>query len=227
MGALHWLRDREIFDLFAKHQLSRDETKERLTRAILAYGIVGNRRADPKHDLFRLPYVIIGYRGRRWRPDVATIQWGTVRQPEFKIRAPAQWRRIEDDVPVEASAQLLQLLLDGATDAKQGEPQTVEEPQAAEPKPQVIEPPAPARKSSAGRPKEYDWDEGKQFAMRELERDGDPRKPENHMKDWRSQEDLVRRVANHLDDGEGGPDHSVVRRYVPDWLNEFEKRETK
>ena|SRR5215813_5867969 len=85
-------------------------------------------------------------------------------------------------------------------------------------------------KSGAGHPEDYDWDEAEQFAMRELESCGDPRKVENRVPGWRSQEDLVRAVVLHLEtlskDGTG-PDPATVRKRAPAWLDKFEKHKAK
>jgi hypothetical protein len=93
----------------------------------------------------------------------------------------------------------------------------------------LSESPAPSpvhRKTGAGHPDEYDWDEGKQFVMQELERRGDPTRPENRTKDWRSKTDIARKLIDHLTrfgDDDAGPDLSTARGRVRGWLDEFQQ----
>jgi hypothetical protein len=81
--------------------------------------------------------------------------------------------------------------------------------------------------SRAGRPEQFDWEEGKLFAFKLLEEKGDFKIPENRTKGWRSQNDLVERVIEHLakySDHEDGPSSSATISNVKDWLKEWRER---
>jgi hypothetical protein len=63
----------------------------------------------------------------------------------------------------------------------------------AAPPPSKKPTPAPKKKrrkakqpSRAGRPEKWDWEEGRLFVRRELERKGSPRKKENQIEGWKS-----------------------------------------
>jgi hypothetical protein len=55
-----------------------------------------------------------------------------------------------------------------------------------------------------GAPTEYDWHDGVQFLEQLWGKRGDPKKPKNWAKDWRSNADAVRAVMQYLSDEETG-----------------------
>ena len=57
---------------------------------------------------------------------------------------------------------------------------------------------AAAKVSQLGAPEKFDWDDIEQFVRREIAERGDYRKPENRVKGWRSQNDLIRSIESYL-----------------------------
>ena len=109
-----WLRGAEVFEFFK--DLSTAE--EWLTRAVDDHGVVANREADPARDLFRLPHIIQQrVAARTWRARGAAVVW-----PDFTIDAPAAWRRISAQVPIETSRDRLTSLLRQPSKGKGGRP---------------------------------------------------------------------------------------------------------
>jgi hypothetical protein len=76
--------------------------------------------------------------------------------------------------------------------------------------------------SRAGRPEKWDWEEGRLFARRELERKGSPRKKEDQIEGWKSVSDLTRLVVDHLSNNDEGPDFNATWKKVNVWIKEFE-----
>jgi hypothetical protein len=76
----------------------------------------------------------------------------------------------------------------------------------------------------AGRPQEYDWEEGKLYARDLFEKNGDFKLAENRTRGWNSQNDLVTRVIEHLEkfsENGDGPSVSSAKSKVRDWLKEW------
>jgi hypothetical protein len=100
---------------------------------------------------------------------------------------------------------------------------------ASPPAPSKERKPSPKKKSGkakqpsrAGRPEEWDWEEGRLFARRELERKGSPRRKENQIDGWKSVSDLTRLVVDHLSKNGEGPDFNAAWKKVNAWIKEFE-----
>jgi hypothetical protein len=84
---------------------------------------------------------------------------------------------------------------------------------------------APSKpRSRRGAPKQYDWDEAKQFVFGELNMYGDFDLPENQDDGWRSQNDLIGRLQEYMASDRGGgrgPSDSSAKTYVANWVAEW------
>jgi hypothetical protein len=80
----------------------------------------------------------------------------------------------------------------------------------------------PARK---GRPPEYDWDDGMNYAKGEFERRGNYSDPQNAEEGWRSQADLMRLVQSYMAKHNGGkePSESEVKKHLKDLFDSSRK----
>jgi hypothetical protein len=77
--------------------------------------------------------------------------------------------------------------------------------------------------SKTGRPEKFDWEEGKLYFHKLLEQNGDFKDPLNRVDGWRSQNDAVSLIIEHLAkiSNDDGPSPSAVKAKVRDWLEEF------
>jgi hypothetical protein len=77
--------------------------------------------------------------------------------------------------------------------------------------------------SKTGRPEKYDWEEAKLYLQKLLEENGDFKDPLNRVEGWRSQNDAVSLVIEHLAkiSNDDGPSASGVKAKICDWLEEF------
>jgi hypothetical protein len=178
-----WLRGHEIIGLFP----SADDARAWLARAVDDKGIVADRQADPATDLFRLPQVVLGHRGRRWRANSRAIDWG-----DFSIEAPATWRRIRAKVPIEASTQLLRFLM--GSDQASGSAD------------------AALKKNTGGRPPAADWNAIRDALQLEIQRRGLP--DQENERGWQTQADVESWVAGALADRRENAGEATIRRHV-------------
>ncbi|MCK1447235.1 hypothetical protein IVB34_40120 [Bradyrhizobium sp. 2] len=77
-----------------------------------------------------------------------------------------------------------------------------------------------------GPPEKYDWEEAKLFMLRELEARGDFLDPQNNVPGWKSQNNLVDLIIEHLEKrpdvgDDNGPSPSAVKNKVKGWLKEW------
>jgi hypothetical protein len=79
-------------------------------------------------------------------------------------------------------------------------------------------------RTRGGAPIQYDWDDAKLFVFRELEAHGDFAVPENRVKGWRSQNDLIRKLQEYMATPAGGgraPSDSMAKTLVANCLAEW------
>ena len=80
----------------------------------------------------------------------------------------------------------------------------------------------PRRERGKGRPLEFDWDEAEQFTFKILDEKGDPTdRLNNRPKGWRSVENLVGAIIEHLEVELGageGPGRTTVQPKATAWL---------
>jgi hypothetical protein len=74
-----------------------------------------------------------------------------------------------------------------------------------------------------GRAEKYDWEEGKLYLHKLLEQNGDFKDAANKVEGWRSQNDAVSLLIEHLAkiSKNDGPSPSGVKAKVREWLEEF------
>jgi hypothetical protein len=77
--------------------------------------------------------------------------------------------------------------------------------------------------TKTGRVEKYDWEEGELYLRKLLEQNGDFKDPLNRREGWRSQNDAVSLVIEHLAkiSKDDGPSPSAVKAKVREWLEEF------
>ena len=69
---------------------------------------------------------------------------------------------------------------------------------------------------------DYDWDEAKMYALKELNTNGDMEDPQHQVDGWRSQADLTRKIMTHLAKVDGKePAFSTAKAYVSDFYKEW------
>lgn len=77
-----------------------------------------------------------------------------------------------------------------------------------------------------GAPNQYDWDDARQFVIRELNLHGDFDIPANQSEKWRTQTHLVGRLQNYMATRPGGgrmPSDSGAKANVARWVTEWRK----
>jgi hypothetical protein len=83
--------------------------------------------------------------------------------------------------------------------------------------------------SGPGAPEQYHWDDAFKFMRDLLDKRGDPKKPENRVRDWRSNADVARAVMRYLEgEWEEFPDFKhterVIRPELKNWRKEQEQK---
>jgi len=63
---------------------------------------------------------------------------------------------------------------------------------------ELVAPVATEQPAKRGSPEKYDWDDIEQFVRQEFIKRGDFQKPENKVKGWRSQNDLIELIEEYL-----------------------------
>jgi hypothetical protein len=84
------------------------------------------------------------------------------------------------------------------------------------------------KKSRAGRRRgstDYDWDEGKMFALNMLSKMGDFANSANRVQGWKNQADLESEVILHLAKSGKQPGASTTRERVSSWLREWRSQQ--
>jgi hypothetical protein len=215
-------------------QLARhmEEAGKELARVIGEDQVRAQGRLSPQGLMESLPSSDLRIPGFRWlvRPDG---NLGTSPPGRLAIFQGRHWYGIEVDsdgikrtFPKPLRAERWPLIEAERLYAESGSESAAREPEPAPPSRQVEpEPPQPARR---GPPEKYDWDEGFQFMRSELDKRGDPKKPINAVKGWRSDADVARLVAAHIAIGDQQPDHKhtarVIRPKLKEWRAEQAKR---
>jgi hypothetical protein len=82
----------------------------------------------------------------------------------------------------------------------------------------------PGPRTRGGAPVQYDWDDAKLFVFRELDAHGDFAVPQNRVKGWRSQNDLIGKLQEYMATPAGGgraPSDSSAKTLVANCLAEW------
>jgi hypothetical protein len=89
-------------------------------------------------------------------------------------------------------------------------------------KPVAHRPAKPRKRRGAAQ--KYDWDDAKQFVLKQLNNHGDFDQPENRCEGWRSQNDLVRKLQEYMGSRRGGecePSDSSAKSFVRAVVHEW------
>ena len=74
-----------------------------------------------------------------------------------------------------------------------------------------------------GAPQQYDWDDAKQFVIRELDTNGDFDNPAKQFEGWHSQNDLVSKLLTYMASRAEEPSPSSAKKYVARWVSEWRR----